>query len=279
MILLIKQIAIPLHTPSQLSKKSRHLVTAVTPGVLQKKMAARRQCFSCEEVMEQVLVESVETEEGEGPEVSLNDILETNNKTDKKTSISNFTALRRSISDYTHFREEACQLMLNVYHRREVGVHGMDKSLMSSLPPWPMITSEVLIWLNRIRRQMSANPKASNPWTIEVKRDLPQEIFEVLVKSVQGAPSAFGVSVEDNVIKYTKKNRLLRDFSKFCGIPQSEVANKLKKSFGGNCKGFKAELLASREKPFSISYNCKRKQLTLVCNYGCRNEFGYSFHG
>ena len=135
-----------------------------------------------------------------------------------------------------------------------------------------MITSEVLISLNRIRRRMS------NPWTIEVKCDLPQEIFEVLVKSVQGALSAFGVSVEDNVIKYTKKNRLLRDFSKFSDIPQSEVANKLKKSFGGNHKGFKAEMLVSREKPFSVSYKCKRKQLTLVCNYGFRNEFGYGFH-
>ena len=108
----------------------------------------------------------MESEETEEDEVSLNDILE--------TSISNFTALRRSISNYTHFREEARQLMLNVYHRHEVGVHGMDKSLMSSLPAWPMITSEVLIWLNRIRRRMSADPKASNPWTIEVKRDLPQ---------------------------------------------------------------------------------------------------------
>ena len=49
--------------------------------------------------------------------------------------------------------------------------------------------------------RMSANLKASNPWTIEVKRDLPQEIFEVLVKSMQGVLSAFGVSVEDNVIK------------------------------------------------------------------------------
>ena len=81
-------------------------------------------------------------------------------------SISNFTALQCSTSNYTHFREEAHQLMLNVYHRLEVGVHGMDKSLMSSLPAWPMITSEVLIWLNRIRRRMSANSKASNPWTI-----------------------------------------------------------------------------------------------------------------
>ena len=138
-------------------------------------MAARRQHFSREEVIEQVLVESEQTEEDE---VSLNDILE--------TSISNFTALWHSISNYTHVREEARQLMLNVYHRHEVAVYGMDKSLMSSLPASPMITSEVLIWLNRIRRRMSANPKASNPWTIEVKRDLPQEIFEVLVKSVQG---------------------------------------------------------------------------------------------
>ena len=126
---------------------------------------------------------------------------------------------------------------------------------------------------------MSANPKASNPWAIEVKRDLPQEIFEVLMRSVQGAVSAFGVSVEENIIKYHHKNRLLRDFSKFSNIPQSEVAKKLKKNFGGNRKGFKAEVLLSREKPFSIAYNCKRKQVTLACNYGCWNEFGYGFHG
>ena len=199
-------------------------------------MAARRQHFSREEVIEQVLVESEETEEDE---VSLNDILE--------ASISNFTALRRSISNYTHFREEARQLMLNVYHRHKVGVHGMDKSLMSSLPAWPMITSEVLIWLNRIRRRMSANPKASNPWTIEVKRDLPQEIFEVLVKSVQGAPSAFGVSVEDNVIKYIVS----------CAISRSFVASlrvkspiNLRKALAGTVKVLKQRCLRAGKSLF-----------------------------
>ena len=40
-------------TPGQLSRKSRHLVTAVTPAVLPKKMAARRQHFSSKEVIEQ----------------------------------------------------------------------------------------------------------------------------------------------------------------------------------------------------------------------------------
>ena len=75
--------------------KSRHLVTVVTPAVFPQKMAARRGRFSHEEVIEQVLVESVETEEDEGPEVIL------------ETSISNFTALRCSISNYTHFSDEA----------------------------------------------------------------------------------------------------------------------------------------------------------------------------
>ena len=85
------------------------------------------------------------------------------------------------------------------------------------------------------------------------------------MKSVQGALSAFGLSVEDKVIKYTHKNRLLRDFSKFSGVPQSEVKDKLKnKLWGGTRKGFKAEVLVSREKPFVIAYNYKRKQATLV---------------
>ncbi|XP_078368097.1 uncharacterized protein LOC144651902 [Oculina patagonica] len=234
-------------------------------------MAAGRERFSPEQIIEEVSVESVEIEEDEGSEVSLEEVLE--------MSISKFTALRPSISNFSDFREEARRLMLNVYGRYKDGVHGMDRSLMSSLPAWPMITSEALMWLNGMRRRLSANPKASNPWTIELKRDLPQEIFEIIMKSVQGGPSAFGVSVEDRVIKYTHKNRLLRDFSKFAGIPQSEVAEKLKKNFGGKRKGFKAQVLVSRERPFVIGYNCKRKQVTLACNYGCWNEFGYSFHG
>ena len=96
-------------------------------------------------------------------------------------------------------------------------------------------------------------------------------MFEILVKSMEGAPSTFGVSVEENMIKYTNRNRILRDFSKFSGLPKSEVAGKLNKTFGGNCKGFK--------KHFVLAYNRKRKQVTLACNYGCWNEFGYSSHG
>lgn len=119
--------------------------------------------------------------------------------TNKKSFISNFTASWGSICNFYNFKEEARQLTLQSYHWHKNGVH--DESLTSSLPAWPMISSEVAMWLSRISRRMLANPKASNPWTIEVSNDLPQEIFEVLRKSVQGAPSAFGVSVEDKVGK------------------------------------------------------------------------------
>ena len=62
----------------------------------------------------------------------------------------------------------------------------------------------------------------------------PKKFFVVLRKSVHGAPSAFGVSVDDKVVKYTHKNCLLRDFPKCSGIPQSEVANFAGKSLVKN---------------------------------------------
>ncbi|KAK2564334.1 hypothetical protein P5673_012597 [Acropora cervicornis] len=132
-------------------------------------MAARRERFTREFVIEQVCDESAEIED-EGPEVSLEDVLE--------TSISNFTVLRGSIFNFYDFKEETRQLMHQLYHRHKNGVHGMDKSLMSSLPAWPMISSEVAMWLSRISRRMSANRKASNPWTIEVKWTCPTKFLK-----------------------------------------------------------------------------------------------------
>ena len=198
-------------------------------------MVARRERFSCEQIIEQVSVESVEIEEDEGLEVSFVDVLE--------RSISEFNVLWPSILNFSDFKATACQLLTNVYHQHEDGVHGMDKALTSSISAWPMITSEVLMWLNNKRRQMSANPRASNPWTIELKCDLPQEMFEIIMKSVQGTPSRFGVSVEENMIKYSHRNCLLHDFSKFSGLPRSEVAGKLNKHLGGTVKALRQRCL------------------------------------
>ena len=221
-----------MHAGSAFSKKSALSYRGQISGLSQNKMEARRERFSREQIIEQVSVESVEIEEDEGLEVSFVDVLE--------RSMSKFNVLRPSMSNFSDFKEAAHQLLTNVYHRHEDGVHGKDNALMSSIPAWPMITSEVLMWLNRIRRRMSANPKASNPWTIQVKRDLPQEMFETLMKSVQGAPSTFGVLVEKNMIKYTNRNRLLRDFSKFSDL---KLRGSLTKHLGGTVKALRQRYL------------------------------------
>ena len=99
---------------------------------------------------------------------------------------------------------------------------------------------------------MVASPRARNPWFIEIKRDLPQEIFCVIKDAVLSGISAFGVSVEDSVVKFNHKNRLYRDLSKFCGLTKSEIQNRLRKNFGARHKDFKAEVLVDNNKPLSL---------------------------
>ena len=85
-----------------------------------------------------------------------------------------------------------------------------------------------------INRRMLATPKTRNPWGIEIKRDLPQQIFQHIRDAVNKGVSAFGVLVEDSMVKFTQKKRLFRDFSKFCGVTQSDIDTKLKKTLCGN---------------------------------------------
>ena len=206
-------------SPGQLSPVSCDPIQFRTAVLPQNNMAATRECFSVEQVIEEVC-SSGDTSELQGPQLSVEEVL--------KLSLENFRSLRPSVVNYSEFQEDVSRQLLNVYRRHEIGVHGTEKVLLSSLPAWPMISCEVSLWLRGVKRRMLANPKARNPWTIEIKRDLPEELFSCLRMSIRGAPSAFGVSVEDTGIKYTHKNRFLRDFSKFASIPQSEVLNNLK---------------------------------------------------
>ena len=88
--------------------------------------------------------------------------------------------------------------------------------LLPALPPPQWInetngTTEVLMWLKCINRRMLATPKARDPWCIEIKRDLPQEIFSHIKDAIRKGVSAFGVSVEDSVVKFTHRKGLFHD--------------------------------------------------------------------
>ena len=74
--------------------------------------------------------------------------------------------------------------------------------------------------------------------------------------------SAFVVSAEDSSVKFTQKKHLFRDFSKLCGVTQSDIKTKLKKTFSGNQKNFRAEVLVDDHKQES-STTCKLTASTI----------------
>ena len=230
---------------------------------------ASNNTFSVEQVLEEVCSNGSDVGHSE-PDYSLEDVI--------KRSVNKFYPLRRLLDDHSAFSVEASSCLENVFKRNEARRSNMDRVMLSTISVWPMITAEVLMWVKYINRRMLATPKARNPWCIEIKRDLPQEIFQHIRDAVKKGVSAFGVSVEDFMVKFTQKKHLFRDFSKFCGVTQSDIKTKLKKTFGGNRKNFRAEVLVDDHKPFTIRYDHKRMQVTVTCHYGCWNNFGYGFH-
>ena len=158
-------------------------------------MAALASSFSVEEVLEEVWNEEEMDEEIEV--LPLDDVL--------KMCVDNFNCLRDSMCNYTSFKEEAKGMLGKVYSRHKTGVNAMDKVLMSRVPVWPIGSSEVCMWLKSIHRRLLANPRAANPWSIEVKQDLIEEIFLHIRHSVQEGVSAFRVTVENNRINFTEK--------------------------------------------------------------------------
>ena len=120
-------------------------------------MAASASSLSVEEVLEEVW--NVEEMDEEIEVLPLEDLL--------KMCVDNFNCLRHSMRNYTSFREDAKGMLRNVYSRHKTGVNAMDKVLMSYAPVWPMVSSEVCMWLKSIHRRLLANPRAVDPWSVE----------------------------------------------------------------------------------------------------------------
>ena len=130
-----------------------------------------------------------------------------------RRSVNSFRPLRRLLDDYYTSNVEASSCLENVFKRHESKGNNMDRVSLSRASVWPMITAEVLMWLKCINRRILATQKARDPWCIEIKRDLPQEIFSHIKLAIRKGVSAFGVSVEDSIVKFTHRKRLFCDFS------------------------------------------------------------------
>lgn len=233
-------------------------------------MAAPYVSYSVDEVIDEVLNSTSGDEEQDVPQSNLGDVI--------KEAVAKFYPMRRQLINYTHFCEEASQCLENVFRKRKAEDNdNVERVLLDSTSIRPMINSEVQFWIKAINRRMRATPTARSPWSIEFRRDLPEQVFLHIRDAVMKGASTYGLLVENSLIKFTEKKCLVRDFSKLSSLSQSEIRNQLKKSF--KQKNFTTEVLVSMDKPFEISFDYRKMKVTVICNYGCWNEFGYGFHG
>ena len=115
---------------------------------------------------------------------------------------------------FAAFQEEASAFLRYVYSRHEIARLSTRELVLSKfVKVGPMINEEVSVWLKLLRRRMMPSPRARNPWFIELKRGLLTEIYSLITEAVLASPSMFGIAIEGKAIKFTNKNRLVRDFS------------------------------------------------------------------
>ena len=133
--------------------------------------------ITVERVLEEVCSNGNSGGNSKEPDCSLEEVI--------KRSVNNFRPLRWLLNDYYTLNVEASSCLENVFQRHESNGSNMDRVPLSRASVWSMITAEVLMWLKCINRRMLATPKARDPWCIEIKRDLPQEIFSHIKDAIR----------------------------------------------------------------------------------------------
>ena len=168
--------------------------------------------------------------------------------------------------------------MLVEKHRFDTG--SIQEGLCSKIPAQEILLEEIQHWIFVIKKRLSPQMKVHNAWTIEFKRDIPSQVFRLILKAVQKARSAFGVSCTEtrkNIsIQYTEKKRLTRDLTGLGQITRETLSEFFNRNFQGKRRG-SANVICNKEKPFSIQYERRSSKVIVECHYTFTNEFGFTF--
>lgn len=81
--------------------------------------------------------------------------------------------------------------------------------------------------LKKLYGRLTPRKAVRNPWTAQVARDLPVEIFGFILEMVKKTRSRYGVTYfecrSSNSVVYTEENRVIRDLSTLCDVPRALV--------------------------------------------------------
>ena len=188
--------------------------------------------------------------------------------------------LRDHVENFLLFEDEVEEVLSSLFEKHRSHQNSIERVRHSVLEVGSIIAGEVILWLKKLYRRLTPRKAVRNPWTAQVARDLPVEIFGFILEMVKKARSRYGVTYfesrsSDSVV-YTEENRVVRDLSRLCDVPRASVLE----YFSKKCKGARrgtVRVVVTAEKPFTVSYFKKGSQVVVKCYYKYTNEHGYTF--
>ena len=165
--------------------------------------------------------------------------------------------LRDNVGNFVLFEREVEEVLYTFFKNHRSDQNPIERVRHSIIEVGSIIAGEVNLWLKKLHRRLSPRMTARDPWTVQVTRDLPAEVFCFILESVKKATSRYGViysespPVDCNV--YTQENRVVRDLSRLCNIPRESILKYFSKKSKGPRKG-NARVIVTAQKPFIVSY-------------------------
>ena len=175
-----------------------------------------------------------------------------------------------NFQDRFAFEDEVKNSLHMLIEKHRVDTGSIQEALCSKIPAREILLDEIQHWIFVMKKRLSPEMKAHNAWTIAFKRDIPSQVFRLILKAVQKARSAFGVSCTEtrkNIsIQYTEKKRLTRDLTGLGQITRETLSEFLNQNFQGKRRG-SANVICNKEKPFSIQYERRSSKVIVKCHY------------
>ena len=190
------------------------------------------------------------------------------------------------------FRDIAVGLLMPVAQMSQKGFHDTANLqafglISANCSPLQLIRKESEHWLEAMYRRLGGRNRIRNPFYAEVKRDIPSEIFSLVVRVVNNVsvnefcpPLCFHAkNKKAEVISFTNIDSAAKLLSLLSGLNPKTVIKYLTRRFGGGRKkGYKVKVLVNDTKDLAFVYKFNVQQLTICFHYGEWNSYGFPQH-
>ena len=203
-----------------------------------------------------------------------------------------FSALKKALSDVAcqggipdaQYFLDSCteQVKAVLVATRNLGnaARALNKPINAAV----ILQRESKLWLAGIRRRIGGQRSVRNPYYGEINRDLPIEIFTVILKSIWGLDGFVGPfcyhreNKKAIVVSFTSVRLVNELFGLLSGLSKDVVTSYFKRNFSGARKGHTAAVIVNDVKDFALIYKKRSGKLVIGFNYGEWNVNGFPQH-